>query len=193
MGGYYSGRWHWYTRKTTVEECHKIGIADFNKGFLEQRYAETGIVFESETDGAKYARVLAKYTVDKLLNRTGVETPERPKQTGQQFRLTRTACNYGGWRYWLICPRCFRRCGKVYKPSYGGSYACRKCHDLSYTTAQEAHKYDRVASIAPLVCKMDLLTRAELVKQKMRRARIGSKNWQRLYSRYLRIMRSAGL
>jgi len=189
MGGYYSGRWHWYTRKTTVEECHKISIADFNKGFLNLRYEETGIVFESETDGAKYARVLARAVIDKLLEKQGIEPAPRPNQTGQQFRLTHTACNYGGWRYWLICPRCLRRCGKVYKPAYGGRYACRKCHDLSYTSAQEAHKYDRVKSIAPLVRKVELLTRAKLVQRKLFKARMGSKNWWRLYRRYEKIMR----
>jgi hypothetical protein len=185
MGGYYSGRWHWYTKKTTVEECHKISIADFNKGFLNRRFAETGIVYESETDDAKYRRVIAKYK--------GIEPSSYPKQTGQHFRLTHTACNYGGWRYWLICPRCSRRCGKVYKPAYGGSYACRKCHDLSYTTAQQAHQYDRIKSIGPIAWKMDRITRAELVRRKMNRAHIGSKNWQRLYQRYLSIMRSVGL
>ncbi|MBZ0301142.1 MAG: hypothetical protein K8J31_15450 [Anaerolineae bacterium] len=188
MGGYYSGRWFGYTRKTTAEECHKISIADFNKGFLNRRYHESGVVYESETDGAKYARVLAKCAVDRLLNRSGDDIPDRPKQTGQQFRLTRTACNYGGWRYWLICPRCFRRCGKVYKPGYGGSYACRKCHDLSYISAQEAHKCDRSKTIGPLVWKLDRLTRAEMVQRKMFKARIGSKNWWRLNRRYERIM-----
>ena len=189
MGGYYSGRWQWYTKKTTVEECHVISVKDFNKGFLNRRYAETGIVYESETDNAILARVIAKYAVDRLLDRAGGDKPARPTQTGQHFRLTRTACNYGGWRYWLICPDCLRRCGKVYKVTIYGRYKCRKCHDLTYTSAQEAHQYDRSKTIGPLVWKIDRLTRAELVQRKLFKARMGSKNWRRLHRRYEKIMR----
>lgn len=188
MGGYYSGRWHWYTKKTTVEECHRISVRDFNKGLLNRRYAETRIVYESETDNAKLARVFAKYAVDRLLDKAGREKPHRPAQTGQQFKLTRTPCNYGGWRYWLLCPTCGRRCGKLYKPYYGWRYACRGCHDLTYTSAQEAHEYDRSKGIGHLARNLDLFARAELVQRKIDRAHIGSKRWRRLLERHDQIM-----
>lgn len=50
--------------------------------------------------------------------------------------LDYTPCNFGGRRYWYICPLnkggvyCGRRVGKLYK---GGDYfGCRHCYELSY-------------------------------------------------------------
>ena len=188
MGGYYSGRWHWYTKKTTVEECSIIAVRDYSTPFLAQCYADSALVYKSETEGAKRAYVFANDVMDQLLGRAGEERAYQSAKTGQQFKLSRTPCNYGGCRYWLLCPTCGRRCGKLYKPYYGRRYACRGCHDLTYTSAQEAHEFDRSASIGDLVRKLDILTRAELVDRKLERCRPGSKNFERLQRRWFQIM-----
>ncbi len=48
-------------------------------------------------------------------------------------RWETTAPHFGGLRYWWLCPSCGRRCADL----YGGRYfLCRKCHDLTYRTAQ---------------------------------------------------------
>lgn len=53
--------------------------------------------------------------------------------------LTTTPCNYGGERFWFICPAvrngvdCKRRVGVLYKPKRGCPYfACLRCHNLTY-------------------------------------------------------------
>lgn len=54
--------------------------------------------------------------------------------------LALTSCNYGGERYWFLCPgpgnrrKCFRRVGILYKPHYSDYFACRHCHDLTYAS-----------------------------------------------------------
>lgn len=52
--------------------------------------------------------------------------------------LQQTFPRLGGSRWWGTCPRCGRRVGKLYKPA-GASFACRKCHGLTYRTCQQ-HK-----------------------------------------------------
>lgn len=58
-----------------------------------------------------------------------------------KIQLTTTPCNFGGQRYWFICPLikndipCNCRVGVLY--AAGKYLGCRKCHDLAYLTQQE--------------------------------------------------------
>jgi hypothetical protein len=47
-----------------------------------------------------------------------------------------TRCNYGGGRRWLLCPRCFKRVAKLYRPLDEVLFACRQCHELTYRSTQ---------------------------------------------------------
>jgi hypothetical protein len=47
-----------------------------------------------------------------------------------------TRCNYGGERRWLLCPRCFKRVAKLYRPPGEVLFACRRCHQLTYRSVQ---------------------------------------------------------
>ncbi len=55
--------------------------------------------------------------------------------------LDKTPCNYGGWRYWFICPlnNCRRRVGKLYLA--GKYFGCRHCHDLTYASQNVNRKH----------------------------------------------------
>lgn len=48
-------------------------------------------------------------------------------------KTTTTTPNYGGVRYWWLCPTCQKRCRIVYG---GAVFTCRKCGNLTYETAQ---------------------------------------------------------
>lgn len=48
---------------------------------------------------------------------------------------------HGGRRWWLVCS-CGRRVLKVYRLPWGGRLACRTCHGLTYTSSQEAHRFE---------------------------------------------------
>lgn len=53
-----------------------------------------------------------------------------------------TQPNYGGARYWWLCPSCNKRVRIL----YGGKiFACRKCHNLTYETTQTGG--DRMTTI----------------------------------------------
>ena len=62
--------------------------------------------------------------------------------------LETTPCNFGGQRWWFLCPLtrngrpCRRRCGKLYSPPGNLYFGCRRCNDLTYRSCQESHKFD---------------------------------------------------
>jgi hypothetical protein len=71
------------------------------------------------------------------------------QQTGEKLdhdypiQLAETRCNFGGTRYWFICPLekngipCGRRVGKLYMPPREMYLGCRHCYDLTYKSCQE--------------------------------------------------------
>ncbi len=52
------------------------------------------------------------------------------------IKVTTTPCNYGGFRYWFICPQCGKRIGTLYRKPITTMYACRQCQNLTYALTQ---------------------------------------------------------
>jgi hypothetical protein len=65
-------------------------------------------------------------------------------------RLEMTPTQFGGRRFWFVCPLimrgvpCTRRAAKLYLPPGGRYFACRRCHNLTYRSSQEAHQMERL-------------------------------------------------
>lgn len=55
----------------------------------------------------------------------------RGKEYRYEVAISRTACNYGGVRYWWLCPKCGKRVGVLY---CAGVYVCRHCIGALYRT-----------------------------------------------------------
>ena len=53
----------------------------------------------------------------------------------QRISFDRTHCNYGGFRWWFLCPRCNCRVAVLY--CAGKYFLCRHCYDLTYSSQQE--------------------------------------------------------
>jgi hypothetical protein len=60
---------------------------------------------------------------------------------------------------------CGRRVGKLHLPPHGRYFGCRHCHDLTYASCQESHKFDRAFRRLALDTGSDFAT----VKQLMNR------------------------
>jgi hypothetical protein len=81
---------------------------------------------------------------------------EEEEQIKYRIPLVTTPCNYGGQRYWFICPwyaggiYCGRRVAKLYLPSGDKYFACRHCYDLSYKSRQTARDAFYWALIRPM-------------------------------------------
>jgi hypothetical protein len=69
----------------------------------------------------------------------------RKEDVSYAVPLSWTPCNFGGWRPWFVCPgvvegvSCGRRVAKLYLK--GRYFLCRHCHDLAYSSQQEAHRH----------------------------------------------------
>jgi hypothetical protein len=64
-------------------------------------------------------------------------------------RLETTPTQFGGRRWWFICPLIVRgiatrRAAKLYLPPGAKYFGCRKCHDLTYRSCQEVHQTERL-------------------------------------------------
>src|SRR6476646_3050086 len=52
-------------------------------------------------------------------------------QIEQAIQLVNTEPNYGGMRWWFLCPRCPRRVSQLHLPTRGCfQFFCRYCYDL---------------------------------------------------------------
>lgn len=95
---------------------------------------------------------------------------------GQVVQLTSTRPNYGGLRWWYLCPRCGARCAKLYLPPGSGWFACRGCHNLTYASAQRARK--PTGYLGALGQMIEDHQRLQRVRVRLGRAQPGSARWQ---------------
>ena len=49
---------------------------------------------------------------------------------GQVIQFAKTACTFGGFRFWFRCPDCDRRCATLYRKKK--HFTCRICHRFKY-------------------------------------------------------------
>ena len=142
MGGFGSGKWHRFGKKSTIEESLSLGIGDFRKklypysaGTFTWTWAsgnQSSVGYCISWDGGGPIVTLTY----RLRDETDVRLP---------IHLDVTYPALGGERLWLTCPlvvngvACRRRVGKVYLPPGGRYFGCRVCHGLVYESSQEAH------------------------------------------------------
>ncbi len=148
MGGFGSGR-HWFSKKTTVEECLTLNIEEFTSGDLLRptswasvRWyrggAETASVDYSLRDiGFEGGQSVYILTLHSPIIRRGQRIP-----VIQNIPLVTTQLPSGGKRYWFSCPNCRRRVGRLHLPHGRSYFFCRRCYDLTYMSCQESHKFD---------------------------------------------------
>lgn len=135
---------------------------------------ESSIGFTVTTDGSESDNIKLNYT------HTSNATGEK-ESMDYKIMLTTTPCNYGGKRYWFVCPLikngryCGKRVGVVY--SVGKWFGCRYCGEIAYQSQFEGGKF-RLGS----VCEPDVEKAYNEVKIKYYNGRP-----TRRYKRYLRL------
>lgn len=154
MGGSGSGRWSGQRKKRTVESCCCIS-------------AQPGGKFSATVPGGTW-----RITIERQGDATYlVLRGERDGWTAEErIEMLSWKPRFGGKSFWLLCPRCGRKCRKLYTPPGVAKYQCRQCWGLAYESSQDAHRWDRgkaAAMLAPFFAREGVSMRE--VEKVMRR------------------------
>jgi len=141
MGRYY------FDKKDTVEDCRSVSISflkkhDYFCGCRSGRIFWTNSMGEETGSIGILVNMLDRAYVKFNYTVTDRHSGEKTDYD-YEVQLTTTPCNYGGVRYWFICPLsrngvyCGRRVAKLYKAPGGDYFGCRRCYNLSYESRNE--------------------------------------------------------
>jgi hypothetical protein len=143
MGGSGSGRMFHFSSKGTTESMQGLDIRKlYSDGLLKpnlsfsvswdhNRMGKDTIIMKTEQDAIRLF----------YRNRSAGETEWQDIET--PVRITWSKCNYGGYRPWFLCPKCYKRVAIL----YGGKYfLCRHCHHLVYESQNEGNLFRQAAS-----------------------------------------------
>lgn len=91
----------------------------------------------SSSGSISYVAAMGEPGVERLeLSYTRGEGADR-EQVRQDVRLCYTVPNYGGKRWWMICPYRGHRVGKLYLPPGGDRFASRRAWRLGYQSQRD--------------------------------------------------------
>jgi hypothetical protein len=135
MGGMGSGSWYRWDSKTTTESQHRVDIRWFKKqGCL--RAGKFGRLSWSQGDEPTGSITFRVEQDQIVLNYRRSPHGGEWEDVEEVVRFERTACNYGGYRMWFLCPNCWKRVAVLYGASK--YFLCRHCYDLTYAIQQES-------------------------------------------------------
>lgn len=146
MGGYGSGSYYRWGSKQTVEDGLTL---DLNKlirdGSIKPGVDWQGtLVWTNTRTGEKVASIGYEANLikpDNAYMRLHYTHNDQPQD--YKVRLTTTHPNFGGVRWWFICPVSGCRVGKLYSPPGQPLFASRKVFNLAYQSQRE-HKPQRL-------------------------------------------------
>jgi hypothetical protein len=142
------GRYCW-DKKDTVEDCRSVGISFLRKHDYFCGYRSGGIVWkncygeETSSIGITVSTLEGDDYVQFQYTTTDRNTGEKTDYD-YKVNLTTTPFNFGGVRYWFVCPLsvngvyCGRRVAKLYKTPGADYFGCRHCYKLSYESRNES-------------------------------------------------------
>lgn len=146
MGGYGSG---WQRgKKATVGDCLVLSAGKLQRDKLLQHglHASGGLTWTNTVTGEKTSSIGYEVdTIDALpWIRFHYTRTSASEDMDYRVRLTTTPLPWGADRWAFLCPNasCGRPCRKLYLAPGARYFACRLCYHLTYTSAQEAHKWD---------------------------------------------------
>ena len=143
MGGYGSGPPEKY--RGTVEACRSLDIREM----LRQKWIEPGRrtsgIIKWLFAGKEVASIGHEGRMDAQSAHLRLYyTHNQTDHIDYIVNFTTTSPNYGGVRYWFICPSCRRRTGKLYLLGDNGYFLCRTCQGLTYRSCRESHEDDAI-------------------------------------------------
>lgn len=128
--------WSWSPRKT-VEQCYCLDMVVLRReGFLEPGWSGK----HAWRDGTGNVR----FSLDFAIVNKGISLSYALNGMKMNYVISfdTTPCNYGGLRFWFLCPlsSCGKRVAKLYLPPGRLYFGCRHCHNLVYQSSREHDK-----------------------------------------------------
>jgi len=140
------GRYYW-SKKDTVEDSTKLSIFKLKEFGLLGGCCSSTLTWTRSLSGHKSSIGIVVDVLDEPYVKLNYTITDRDsgEKTDYDYKisLTTTPCNFGGVRYWFICPLsvngvyCGRRTGTLYLASGGHYFGCRHCYNLSYESRNE--------------------------------------------------------
>ena len=164
-----------YSFRKTVEECKSISIVSLNqcnllkRGIHNMTFTWTGRRVKEESIGLQVLMLENDEHVRFQYTQTDNDTGKK-SELYYKVRLVSTPCNFGGYRWWFICPLvsngnvCGRRVGVLY---LGGKeyFGCRHCYNLTYECQRERYDtYFKELGFDPKVARKVLKHRRKFCK-----------------------------
>lgn len=137
MGGFGSGNWSRWDRKTTTDDVPRLDIRALNKDGLLCTVGSVGSItwsYHGEISGSVGFRVLKNSLVLIYRNRNA---HGKWQNMYEPIKLDRTPCNFGGNRYWFLCPGCNKRIAVLY--GSGPRFLCQPCSGVVYASKNESY------------------------------------------------------
>lgn len=143
-----------FNSKYTVGQCKKIDLAmlkkrkalDVEKGTFNSVTMQWGTNYNHKINTANILISLGKNPEEKFIH---IVTAGHTRVINQRVYLTNTPCNYGGLRYWFICP-CQKRVRIIYLSPHPmlDYFGCRHCLNLTYYSRNEPkHPFYRIIKL----------------------------------------------
>lgn len=157
MGGYGSGRqWH-YSTKSTAEDCYVLDVNWMTReGVFDDGGQRSGSIrWSNAYTGQETSSIGYEVNSRERWIRLHYRRVRDDERLDYKFPLTTTDLPWGGVRWWFVCDltcnrrHCGRRVGKLYLPPGSKYFGCRHCHDLTYESCQESHRYDKILNMSP--------------------------------------------
>jgi hypothetical protein len=137
--------------KPIRESLLPISIYKFKEwGYLNEAYT-AGNIYWADAMGYKKDVLFEINLSDKFFKLKYKVRPfgsgEEYQEIEEKYKITSTPCNYGGKRYWFICPmtsngkHCGKRVANLYIGSGSNYFACRHCYNMTYSSRNDSLNY----------------------------------------------------
>src|SRR5262252_4703967 len=151
------GRRRWSDR-LTVEECDCLDATQLRRTGLFDAGSGASVTAQLSGRTGKEAQlqIWLKAGLNGPPSLFFCQTVADSSQRVYIMELAVSRCNFGGLRYWFVCPLnvdgvpCRRRARVLYLPPGRPSFGCRACYNLTYDSAQRHdNRVNTLAGLGP--------------------------------------------
>ncbi len=130
----------WLKKQGYLNKEHRRLTGRIVWSYLDEERSSIGFTMEREDWGTPFEDTTLTLNYTHTSSWTGEKS-----NMNNKIQLTTTSCNFGGQRYWFICPlsKNGRYCGKRVGVMYliGKWYGCRHCGEIAYASQMRGGKY----------------------------------------------------